>query len=211
MAAFDGQVLLVLRNPGEYCFLGRCFLKCLHGNAEVLGYQVTDLFQAFYSPACSSLLTITTKENQITENEKSTETDSHTKTSSKKSKSSKKQTEVLTEQETVDKLYSDWLLIVADKEKLPRENVTLLLVRRMESNVCDYISTFKAFQKLWDSPVALQQTTDVNSDDLKLTSVGMTFISETEMVSRQHVSYQQLKLIQKWDDILNSGKYIFQY
>ncbi|XP_061195387.1 polynucleotide 5'-hydroxyl-kinase NOL9-like [Saccostrea echinata] len=202
LAAFDGQVLVVLPNPGVYCYLGRCFLKCLHGGAAVLGYQLTDQFEAFYSPSCSSLLTITTSEKLSKEEEKVTESESNRK---KKSKFKRKSREILTEQESVEKIYSDWLLLSKDMEKLPREKVTILLARKMESNVCDYISTFKAFHKLWDNPVTNQQRTqDLGTDDLKLNSVGLTFIPDTAEVARQHVSQQQMELIQRWDDLLSS-------
>ncbi|XP_062603476.1 polynucleotide 5'-hydroxyl-kinase NOL9-like [Saccostrea cucullata] len=204
LGAFDGQVLVVLPNPGVYCYLGRCFLKCLHGGAMVLGYQLTDQFQAFYSPSCSSLLTISTSQTQTMEEDKETEPEPNRK---KKSKSKKKTREILTEEGRVEKIYTDWLLLSKDMEKLPRENVTILLARKMESNVCEYISTFKAFHKLWDNPVTTQQRTqDLGSDDIKLTSVGLTFIPDTAVVARQHVSQQQMELVQRWDEVLSSDR-----
>lgn len=207
LASFDGQVLLVLQNPGIYCFLGRCFLKCVHGQAEVLGYQLTDQFQAFYSPACNSLLTVTTKGNQFTDSENEAGVEEVADTSQKKTDSSEKAMEDLSEQETVRKIYSQWLLLSSDMEKLPKENITILMVRKMDSNVFDYISTFKAFTKLWDNPVPLKSRTEEKTPvDLKLDSVGMTYISPQTDISKQSVSKQQLKIAQKWDDILNSDK-----
>lgn len=207
LASFDGQVLLVLQNPGIYCFLGRCFLKCVHGQGEVLGYQLTDQFQAFYSPACNSLLTVTTKGNQFTDSENEAGVEEVADTSQKKTDSSEKAMEDLSEQETVRKIYSQWLLLSSDMEKLPKENITILMVRKMDSNVFDYISTFKAFTKLWDNPVPLKSRTEEKTPvDLKLDSVGMTYISPQTDISKQSVSKQQLKIAQKWDDILNSGK-----
>lgn len=207
LASFDGQVLLVLQNPGIYCFLGRCFLKFVHGQAEVLGYQLTDQFQAFYSPACNSLLTVTTKGNQFTDYETEAGVEEVADTSQKKTDSSEKAMEDMSEQETVRKIYSQWLLLSSDMEKLPKENITILMVRKMDSNVFDYISTFKAFTKLWDNPVPLKSRTEEKTPvDLKLDSVGMTYISPQTDISKQSVSKQQLRIAQKWDDILNSGK-----
>lgn len=207
LASFDGQVLLVLQNPGIYCFLGRCFLKCIHGQAEILGFQLTDQFQAFYSPACNSLLTVTTQGKEFSDSESEAGVEDVADTSQKKTNSSEKAVEDLSEQETVRKIYTQCLLLSSDMEKLPKENITILMVRKMDSNVFDYISTFKAFTKLWDNPVSIKSRTEEKTPiELKLDSVGMTYISPQTNISKQSVSKQQLRIVQKWEDILSSDK-----
>ena len=201
----------MLPNPGVYCFLGRCFLKCLHGQAEVFGYQLTEQFQAFYSPACNSLLTVSTSEQQLNAPQKGANVEPPSKTKSKK-KNKNKNTQTLvslSEPETIKKIYSEWLLLPGDMEKLPIDNVCILLVRKMDSNICDYIATFKAFAKLWDNPDPPKQRAGEERDaqGVRLESVGLTYIPEQAVVARQVVSQQQLEVLQKWDKILDSGMY----
>lgn len=63
-------------------------------------------------------------------------------------------------------------------EKLFKENIIILMVRKMDFNVFDYIFIFKVFIKFWDNLVFFKLRIEEKIFvDLKFDSVRMIYIS----------------------------------
>lgn len=63
-------------------------------------------------------------------------------------------------------------------EKLSKENIIILIVRKMDFNVFDYIFIFKVFIKFWDNLVFFKLRIEEKIFvDLKFDSVRMIYIS----------------------------------
>lgn len=63
-------------------------------------------------------------------------------------------------------------------EKLFKENIIILIVRKMDFNVFDYIFIFKVFIKFWDNLVFFKLRIEEKIFvDLKFDSVRMIYIS----------------------------------
>lgn len=63
-------------------------------------------------------------------------------------------------------------------EKLFKENIIILIVRKMDFNVFDYIFIFKVFIKFWDNLVFFKSRIEEKIFvDLKFDSVRMIYIS----------------------------------
>lgn len=62
-------------------------------------------------------------------------------------------------------------------EKLFKENIIILIVRKMDFNVFDYIFIFKVFIKFWDNLVFFKSRIEEKIFvDLKFDSVRMIYI-----------------------------------
>lgn len=73
-------------------------------------------------------------------------------------------------------------------EKLFKENIIILIVRKMDFNVFDYIFIFKVFIKFWDNLVFFKLRIEEKIFvDLKFDSVRMIYISFQIDILKQSV------------------------
>ena len=160
----------------QICLKGRCRIKCLLGRVNILGYEPKDnKFVDFYSPESNSLLTL-----QCEFLENSAENRSKISTT-----------------------YGQYIPN-EPKEELPRENVVLILLRKLNSYYCDYISTLSPYQNLFK----VNSSNGTSDPGDSLSCLGVQFMDQKSKFSQIRVSDDYIYVLEKWKKAMLQCKFI---
>ncbi|KAK3101463.1 hypothetical protein FSP39_003786, partial [Pinctada imbricata] len=172
---FEEDVLLIIQER-EVCLKGFCRIKCLFGGVRILGYnlnQHSEKFVDFYSPESNSLLTLSC--------------DFPADNAEARNK--------------LSNIYSKYRLDSHYEDGPHCGDVVIVLLRKLTSCSCDYISTIPPYTKLF-SPYSGERNKHSYSE---LSAVGVHYVPKYSKVRRLKISEDYTFIEEKWHSALNSG------